>query len=229
MAITGRKISCPAAAAAVRMPITRPRRATNQRLAIVAAKTMAIEPVPSPISRPQVSISCQPWVTKMVNPLPAATRSRATLVTWRMPKRSISAAANGAISPYRIRLTLTALDIRVRDQPNSSSSGTISTPGAARKPAAPTRATNATAATHQAGWIPVRGARRGRGGFGHAASMPRGRIRAGDSGQDSGRIPPTISAHVEANSRAGDLPRDLPAPVAERWISRVSAARRSAG
>ena len=60
LAITGRNISCPAAAAAVRMPVTRPRRATNHRLAIVAAKTMAIEPVPSPISRPQVRISCQP-------------------------------------------------------------------------------------------------------------------------------------------------------------------------
>ena len=127
--MTGRNISCPVAAAAVRMPITRPRRATNHRLAMVAAKTMAIEPVPSPISSPQVSTSCQPWVTKMVNPLPAATRSSAKLVTWRMPKRSIRAAANGAIRPYRIRLTLTALDIRVRGQPNSSSSGTISTPG----------------------------------------------------------------------------------------------------
>ena len=79
--------------------MTSPRRATNQRLAMVAANTMAIEPVPSPISRPQVSISCQPWVTKIVSPLPAATRTRATLVTWRMPNRSISAAANGAISP----------------------------------------------------------------------------------------------------------------------------------
>ena len=138
------------------MPVTRPRRATNQRLAMVAAKTMAIEPVPSPISTPQVSTSCQPDVTKIVSPLPAATSSRAKLVTWRMPKRSISAAANGAISPYRIRLTLTALDISVRDQPNSCSIGTISTPGAARKPAAPTSATNATTATGQAGWIPVR-------------------------------------------------------------------------
>ena len=66
---------------------------------MVAANTMAIEPVPSPISTPQVSTSCQPEVTKMVSPLPAATSSRAKLVTWRTPKRSISAAANGAISP----------------------------------------------------------------------------------------------------------------------------------
>src|SRR5689334_24053455 len=37
------------------------------------------------------------------------------------------------------------------DQPNSSCSGWIRTPGVARKPAAPTSATNATTATDQAG------------------------------------------------------------------------------
>ena len=81
------------------MPITSPRLATNQRLAIVAAKTIAIEPVPSPISRPQVKKSSQPWSTKVVRPLPAATRTRAMLVTLRIPNRSIRAAANGAITP----------------------------------------------------------------------------------------------------------------------------------
>ena len=156
-AITGRKINWPVAAAAVRTPITSPRRATNQRLATVAANTRAIDPVPSPISTPQVSISCHPCETKMVNPLPAATKTRAALVMVRMPNRSMSAAANGAISPYKIRLRLTALDISERDQPNSASIGTINTPGAERNPAAPSRATNATAATHHAGWIRVRG------------------------------------------------------------------------
>ncbi len=151
LAITGRKINCPVAPAAVRMPITSPRRATNQRLAIVAANTMAIEPVPTPMSKPQVSTSCQPWLTKIVSPLPAATISSAKLVTCRMPKRSINAAANGAIRPYSIKLTLTAPDIKDLGQPNSSSSGIIKTPGAARNPAAPSRATKATAATHQAG------------------------------------------------------------------------------
>ena len=43
--------------------------------------------------------------------------------------------------------------IRPRDQPNSSSSGAISTPGAARNPAAPMSATNATPATSHARWI----------------------------------------------------------------------------
>jgi hypothetical protein len=120
---------------------------------MVAANTMAIEPVPRPISSPQVIINCQPWLITMVSPLPAATSTKARLVTQRIPNRSISAAANGAINPYSTRFRLTALDIRVRGQPNSCSNGTINTPGAARKPAAPSRATNATNATHHAGWI----------------------------------------------------------------------------
>src|SRR3954465_4629887 len=50
-------------------------------------------------------------------------------------------------------LTATAAEIVVTDQPNSARSGSISTPGTARNAAAPTRARNVTAATHQAGWI----------------------------------------------------------------------------
>ena len=68
-----------------------------------------------------------------------------------MPNRSISAAANGAVRPYRIRLTPTATDSSPRDQPNSSCSGTISTPGADRNPAAPINAMSETPATIQAG------------------------------------------------------------------------------
>src|SRR3712207_7295259 len=58
-------------------------------------------------------------------------------------------------------LTATAAEIVVTDQPNSARSGSISTPGTARKAAAPTRARKVTAATHQAGWI-----RYARGGAG---------------------------------------------------------------
>src|SRR4051812_4434062 len=50
-------------------------------------------------------------------------------------------------------LTATAAEIVETDQPNSARSGSISTPGTARNAAAPTRARNVTAATHQAGWI----------------------------------------------------------------------------
>ncbi len=111
-----------------------------------------MDPVPRPISSPQVSRICQDWLTKTVSAEPSPIRQRAKDVTLRTPKRSIRAAANGAVKPNRTRLMLTARDSTVVDQPNSSCSGTMSTPGAARKPAAPTKARKATAATIQAGW-----------------------------------------------------------------------------
>ncbi len=88
---------------------------------------------------------------KTVSPLPAEIRTSAPVITGRMPNLSISAAAKGAVSPNSTRFTPTADDTIPRDQPNSSSSGTINTPGAARNPAAPIKATNATAATIHAG------------------------------------------------------------------------------
>src|SRR4051812_1892040 len=150
-ATIGRNTSWPVAPPAVRMPITRPRRSTNQRFAIVAANTIAIEPVPRPISTPQVMSSWNDSVMNTVSPLPSDTISNATVVTVRMPNLSINAAANGAVRPYSRRLTLTASDMTLVDQPNSSCRGTNSAPGAARNPAAPTRATKAVAATSQAG------------------------------------------------------------------------------
>ncbi|CAM5539927.1 hypothetical protein STENM36S_04865 [Streptomyces tendae] len=56
---SGRKISCPEAEAAVRTPVTRPRRSVNQRLVTVAAKARAIDPEPRPTSSPQHRMSCQ--------------------------------------------------------------------------------------------------------------------------------------------------------------------------
>ena len=73
-----------------------------------------------------------------------------------MPKRSMSAAANGAVRPNRIRLTETAAEMVASGHRNSSCSGCSITDGVARKPAAPTSATNAMTATNQAGWIRAR-------------------------------------------------------------------------
>jgi hypothetical protein len=159
-ASTGRKISWPAAPPAVSTPVTRPRWRTNQRLVTVATNASAIEPVPNPTSTPQHSTSCQLAVISTVSPLPAATSNRAAVTTRRSPNLSISAAANGAVSPYSSRLTDTAAEIVPVDQPNSSCSGPIRTDGVARKPAAPTSATKATTATVQAGCTRVRGATR---------------------------------------------------------------------
>ena len=83
----------------------------------------------------------------VVSSAPDATVTSAPTVTVRMPKRFMSAAANGPVNPNKRRLMKTAKEMTARFQPNSCSSGTISTPGVARNPAAPMRATNVTAAT----------------------------------------------------------------------------------
>ena len=48
----GKKTNWPLAVAAVRAPVTRPRRFTNQREATVEANTVAIEPEPVPTTTP---------------------------------------------------------------------------------------------------------------------------------------------------------------------------------
>ena len=59
-------------------------------------------------------------------------------------------AANGPMRPKSAMLIATAAEITARLQPNSVSSGTISTPGVARTPAVTSSTTNVTAATTQA-------------------------------------------------------------------------------
>src|SRR2546423_1414933 len=92
VASTGRKTSWPVAPAAVRIPMTSPRRATNQRFATVAASTPAIEPVPVPTTNPQSKSSCQGCRMAGVKPTPTAIRRRAMSRTRRTPKRAIKAA-----------------------------------------------------------------------------------------------------------------------------------------
>jgi hypothetical protein len=150
VATNGRNTSWPVAPAAVSTPVTRPRWRTNQRPVTVATNAMAIDPVPTPTSTPQHSSSCQLAVMKTVSPLPAATRTSAPTTTRRMPSRSMSAAANGDITPYSTRLIDTAAEIVPRDQPNSSCSGSIRTLGTARNPAAPISVMNAPTATNHA-------------------------------------------------------------------------------
>ena len=66
-----------------------------------------------------------------------------------MPKRSISAAEKGAISPNSTRLIEIASETWSTRQPNSSSRGSIRIVGVARTPDAMSSATNAAAATTQ--------------------------------------------------------------------------------
>ena len=98
-AMAGRNTSCPVELAAENTPTTTPRCRTNHRLAMIAPKTRAREPVPTPTANPHSSQSCQGLVITRVRPEPSATRSSAAATTRRTPKRSIRAAANGAVSP----------------------------------------------------------------------------------------------------------------------------------
>ena len=152
-ATIGKKINCPVALAAVSTPVTRPRRASNHRVATVATNPIEIEPVPTPTSTPHNRTSCQLAVIVTLSAEPVAISSSAADSTGRIPKRSINAAANGAVRPNSVMLTAIASPTTPCDQPNSWCSGFIITPGTERKPAAPRIAMKLTAATTQAQWI----------------------------------------------------------------------------
>ena len=85
LASSGRKTNCPVATLAVRMPTTRPRRATNQRAAIVAPNTSAVIPVPIPMTTPHSNINCQTSVIASEASRPETTTSCAASVTLRRP------------------------------------------------------------------------------------------------------------------------------------------------
>ena len=109
--------------------------------------------MPTPTSTPHSSTSCQLVVIVTDSADPAAIRTSAAVRTGRTPKRSISAAANGAVSPNSVMLTDIASPTVPCDQPNSWCSGFIITPGTERKPAAPRIATKLTAAITHAQWM----------------------------------------------------------------------------
>src|SRR5690349_3561117 len=132
-ATTGRKINWPVALAAVSTPVTRPRRASNHRVATVATKPIEIAPVPVPTSTPQSRTSCQLDVIVTDTAEPLAIISSAPDNTGRTPNRSINAAANGAVSPNSVMLTDIASPTTPCDHPNSWCSGFIITPGTERK------------------------------------------------------------------------------------------------
>ena len=104
----------------------------NQRLATEAAKTRAIEPVPMPTTTPQSATKCHGLVIQIVASAPVPTVVNAVMTTLRIPKRSMSAAAKGAVNPKRSTFMEIASEIESRDQPNACSNGIIRTEGAER-------------------------------------------------------------------------------------------------
>ena len=136
--------------AAESAPSTTPRRATNQRVATTAARTIEVTPVPVPTQTPQSSVICHWCCIRVLSATETASSAIAARIRRRTPQRFIADAANGPISPNRAMLMATAAEIAARLQPNSASSGTISTPGVARMPAVTIRMTKVTAAMTQA-------------------------------------------------------------------------------
>ena len=148
-ASSGRKISCPVAFAAESAPSTTPRRATNQRVATTAARTIDVTPVPVPTQMPHSSVICHWFCIRVLSATDTASSAMAARTRRRRPQRFMADAANGPISPNSAMLMATAAEIAARLQPNSASSGTISTPGVALMPAVTMSTTKVTAAmTH---------------------------------------------------------------------------------
>ena len=111
---------------------------------------MATAPLPTPASTPQVATYCQVVVMKAESPVETDISSRARVTVLRRPNEFISAAAKGPVRPYRKIPMPAASEIDARSQPNAFSSGRISTPGAARRPAAAKRARKMAPATMKA-------------------------------------------------------------------------------
>ena len=77
-----------------------------------------MDPVPPPTTNPQSSIKCQGRFMYWVHQAPVPTIVNANITTLRIPKRSIKAAAKGAVNPYTSTFMETAELIAERDQPN---------------------------------------------------------------------------------------------------------------
>jgi len=130
--------------------VTKPRRLSNQRFAIVAASGTDTAPVAPPTTTPHNRSSCHGAFITVVSDAPVAIVTSAISITRRTPKRSISAAENGAVRPNSTSPSDTAIEMVPRDQPNSCCSGTIRTPGVARKPAVVISVTNVTTTINHA-------------------------------------------------------------------------------
>ena len=148
-AISGKNTSCPVAELAESSPTTRPRRWVNQRVATVAASTMAVRPEPTPTTTPHNSTSCHTCVIASETMRPPTISAAAETMTRRSPKRFINAAANGPNRPKSRRRIANAVEICAFAQPNSCSNGTISTPGAPIAPAVTSMVRKVTPTTTQ--------------------------------------------------------------------------------
>ena len=95
----GKKMSWPALVLAPKIPMTRPRSFTNQRVATVGPRTLATSPVPRPDSRPNSSVSCQISRTRLGREQRDAGHARLSSTTFLTPIRPISQPLIGPANP----------------------------------------------------------------------------------------------------------------------------------
>jgi hypothetical protein len=134
---------------APRIPTTRPRWRTNQRVATVGPRTLATSPVPSPDRKPNARVSCQISRTTLVMTRDAAVSARLTSTTLRTPIRLISHALSGPASPNTTSPTAAANETEPVDQPGSFVIVRMNAPGADRTPAVIRTTPTVTATTTQ--------------------------------------------------------------------------------
>src|SRR6185503_16572274 len=150
----GMKTNVPVEVEAANRPMIRPRLVTNQRLTMVAASTLVMQPEPMPEITPQVRINCQGAVMNRLAADEAPIIASATITVGRTPKRCMAAAAKGPVRPKRKMPMATARLMVCRDQPKAWPQGTIKTPGADLSPAAASSAVKMMATTARASCRP---------------------------------------------------------------------------
>lgn len=130
-------------------PMTRPRLCVNQRVATVAPSTMAVRPVPMPMTTPHSRTSCHNRVMPMDSNSPTTMIASETSIIRRTPKRFMKAAANGPIPPKRRKRMASAPEMSAVLQPNSLCRGMMNTPGAPTAPATTSMVRKVAASTAQ--------------------------------------------------------------------------------
>ena len=141
--------SCPALVAAPNNPCTRPRWATNQRVATAAPSTPPTIPVPIPLRAPQVNAKPNSSVIRVPATALKPIAINPIIAVERVPTRSMSVPMNGPDNPYRSNPIETARLMELRVQPNSVVSAGKKTPGATRAPAEMRMAAATAAMTNQ--------------------------------------------------------------------------------
>ena len=128
-AINGTSIIWPAAHEAAKIPSTRPRFSTNQRVATVAANPKLSMPLARPNNVPIEKNRCHFSSANVVNPRPAMRDTQEITTIFVNPRCNIKAVPNGAATATIINKAPIIAEISVIDHPKAFIIGNIKTAG----------------------------------------------------------------------------------------------------